>query len=447
MYTGPGPGVTVPRIPTPTTTYTPTSMNIVKRSEIVTSPAKGTNNLESNNNNQTSNQVYLDNKEKNQNKSITSNDFSIESAAIDQLREKLGEALGTIVRIFGDSSGNVREEICGELVEEVEETMKLMGQVATIGREYREAKAKERGTRVGANVPSVTVAYQNMTNVVGESETRRALAGEVTMRIERPCDYCQQYTYLEKRGTRCSECEREKDYNYCMNKCGYCEKNRKAYNNADIRTITSQYVQIIKQERVEQMLARQPQPQPQPQPIVINQTVDNFVVNSNREMFNRRGNFVDKFLAVTYTLDVADMTRDNVGHLVRQLEDNFKKLTQIKDMECKGYIYVIEYTGALVPHLHGLVRMSSEKVGRVSASDHRFAGKNRIITPLALKRPGDNGIRDEKMKMLLKPINVEGWIAYMKKMNVITGKTEIKGYMGKIIEGWEYKESIPMSPF
>ena len=119
------------------------------------------------------------------------------------------------------------------------------------------------------------------------------------------------------------------------------------------------------------------------------------------------------------------------------------KLTQISDMECKGYIYVIEYTKALVPHLHGLVRMTAEKVGRIAAKNKRFTGRNKVIT----KRPGDDGIREEKLKMLLKPINVEGWIAYMEKNYVIVGKTEIQGNMGRIKEGWDYKETAPMYPF
>lgn len=40
----------------------------------------------------------------------------------------------------------------------------------------------------------------------------------------------------------------------------------------------------------------------------------------------------------------------------------------------------------LVPHFHGLVRMSLEQVGKIAPSDHRFVGKNKIITSDALKR-------------------------------------------------------------
>lgn len=60
---GPGPGVTVPKVPIISPTPH-TSLNIINKSEIVARPAKGINNQESINNKQMSNQVYLDNKEK-----------------------------------------------------------------------------------------------------------------------------------------------------------------------------------------------------------------------------------------------------------------------------------------------------------------------------------------------------------------------------------------------
>lgn len=89
---------------------------------------------------------------------------------------------------------------------------------------------------------------------------------------------------------------------------------------------------------------------------------------------------------------------------------------------------MIEYTKAMVSHLHGLVRMSAEIIGKIiAASDTRFTEKNRIIT----KRTGDDGVREEKVKMLLKPINVAGWIEFMKKMWIITGKIEFKGKKGR----------------
>lgn len=81
-------------------------------------------------------------------------------------------------------------------------------------------------TPVKLVVPSVPNAIPNVIpsvipnvipSVPGESDMRRELAGEVTMRIERPCDYCQQHSKLQKIGKKCSECEKKKDMDYCMN--------------------------------------------------------------------------------------------------------------------------------------------------------------------------------------------------------------------------------------
>jgi hypothetical protein len=440
MNKGPGPGVTVAKVQ---------SLNTVKRSESVADPAKGINNNESINKNQTSKQVqpdYLDNKD----------DFNRESVSTGQLWERtkeeydeevateIDEAMEVVMRAFNLPNGVLNVRRSKKYIEVLKALHEGTGQIIKIIAEP-----------VISTVPNVIPSVPNVpSHVTGDSIIRvGSMSNGITMQIERPCDYCQQYTYLEKRGKRCTMCEQKRDYDYCMSECGFCEMNRKAYNNANSRVTTSQYVQIIKQERVEEMLSRQaPMVGAEEQrQIQTNKDAHKSVVQSNATMFNRIGNFVDKFLAVTYTVDVADMTSDNIGYLVRQLEENFMKLTQIKDMPCKGYVYVIEYTKALVPHLHGLVRMSAERIGkRIAASDTRFTGKNKIITPQqekAIKRPGDKGIRDEKLKMLLKPINVEGWISYMKKMYVITGKTEFKGYMERIIEGWEYKEVEPMCPF
>ena len=432
--TGSGPGVpiisSVPRIPTPQ--YT---MNIVNGIEIVAHPAKGTNNLNQVNNNASNRPVYLDNGEKNWKESIA-HDFNKDNNSLDHLTERLSEGATIIHNIFTDEEGYARKEICGRYVKDVEEILEYLKVVAEVGRAYN-----GKGT-VPSIVPSVvpSVITEGTPSVVPngipseyEAGMRRALGGEMVMEITRPCDYCSQYTYLREIGKECSMCERYKDLDYCA-KCWFCQNNKKTYNNANNRVTTSQYVQVIKRKKVEEMLAIQPIVTAEP-------IVTAPIVTPTK--FNRNGNFVDKFLAVTYTLDDGDMTRDNIRYLVRQLEDNFMKLTQISDMECKGYIYVIEYTKALVPHLHGLVRMSSEKVGRVAASNNRFTGRNKVIT----KRVGDDGTREEKLKMLLRPINVEGWIAYMEKNYVIVGRTEIQGYMGRIKEGWNYKDGPPMYPF
>lgn len=420
--TGSGPGVpiisSVPRIPTPQ--YT---MNIVNGLEIIAAPAKAFNNLNQVNNNTSNRPVYLDNGEKIQEESIT-HDFNKDNNSLDHLRERLHEGYEIIAEVISEN-GEAKVEVCRELLTDLEQIMIFIQEAVGIGR------AADTEVLAPTVVPSIV---QNEVARGTPNEIPSDYGGEMRMEIRRPCDYCSQYTYLSKIGKICSECERHKDLNYCTTECWYCQNNKKAYNAANNRVTTNQYVQVIKRQKVEEMLAIQPI-----QPII---EVTEKIVTPTR--FNRNGNFEDKFLAVTYTLDDGDMTRDNVRYLVRQLEDNFMKLTQIKSMPCKGYIYVIEYTKALVPHLHGLVRMSGGELKRsISAKDNTFTGKNKIIT----KRPGDNGNREEKLKMLLKPINVEGWIAYMEKNYVIVGRTEIQGYMGKITEGWDYKEGQPMYPF
>ena len=153
---------------------------------------------------------------------------------------------------------------------------------------------------------------------------RRALAGEMVMNITRTCDYCNQYTYLSKIGRTCKECEKHKDLDYCVKECWYCENNKKAYEAANKRVTTNQYVQIIKRQKVEEMLSVQP---------IVPAVQTGQIAEPTK--FNRNGNFVDKFLAVTYTLDDGDLTRDNIRYLVKQLEDKLMKLRKIRDMECK----------------------------------------------------------------------------------------------------------------
>lgn len=57
------------------------------------------------------------------------------------------------------------------------------------------------------NVPTVQTAQQNVIPPVPsvESDMRRALAGELTMQIERPCD---QFGRIQKLGKSCSQCEK-----------------------------------------------------------------------------------------------------------------------------------------------------------------------------------------------------------------------------------------------
>lgn len=207
-----------------------------------------------------------------------------------------------------------------------------------------------------------------------------------------------------------------------MDSCDYCKRQRELMGQGKERTLRNLYAKDAKIEIIKAM-----------KPTVITRVKE---IEKNN-MYNRNGNFIDKFLAVTYTVADTDMTKDNRVYLEKQLISNFKRLTEIKDMPCKGKIYVIENTKGGVPHLHGLVRMSVElqKKKRIAATDPKFKGKNKIIIN------GKTEEREEKLKMLLRPINVSGWIGYMKK------EGEIKGEMERIKEGWKYEEIPGMIEF
>jgi len=64
-------------------------------------------------------------------------------------------------------------------------------------------------------------------------------------------------------------------------------------------------------------------------------------------------------------------------------------LTQIKNMPCTGWIYMIEYTKEIVPALHGIVRMTTGKKKKktISATDPNFKGKNKIGTYVYFRKP------------------------------------------------------------
>lgn len=141
LNTGTGPGVPASVRVHPVIYYpTPkanTSLNMVKRSEIVASPAKGVNNLESSNNNQASTQVYLHDKEKKAhwlNKSITSSNLSIKNEPIDRLSEEeetwkeeydeevaeeVNEAIKAIERAYRMPDGMMNIRRCKKYVEQI----------------------------------------------------------------------------------------------------------------------------------------------------------------------------------------------------------------------------------------------------------------------------------------------------------------------------------------
>jgi hypothetical protein len=143
---------------------------------------------------------------------------------------------------------------------------------------------------------------------------------------------------------------------------------------------------------------------------------------------NRNGNYIDKFLAVTYTMADSDLRRDrsNIRELEEELINNFLKLTRINGIINKGYMYVIEYTQAGVPHLHGMVRMDISGIPEksVSAKNKRFTGKNKVTW-----EKGEEAQRKEELKMLKRKGDIERWKKYMK------GEVEKKVVTKVIVEG------------
>ena len=253
--------------------------------------------------------------------------------------------------------------------------------------------------------------------------------------IRKPTDYCHCYHKLLLIGRICPDCEKNRSITFCQDLCPLCTRKTNAFNRAEDRVDTNQFVQIIKTERVNELRARASTgpiiPVPGPQPLLPSLQL------------NRCGNFLDKFLAVTYTLKDTDLTKDNILHLEHQLIRNFLSLTFLKDFPCKGSVYVLEYTKALVPHLHGIIRLSThlKKNKNITVQNAHFDGRNKIT------KEGTEEPRDDKVKILLKPINVSGWIAYIEKYYVIKGHREFFGDLGKIIDGWDYQPSPPICPF
>jgi hypothetical protein len=137
-------------------------------------------------------------------------------------------------------------------------------------------------------------------------------------------------------------------------------------------------------------------------------------------MMNSKGNFVDKFLAMTYMLNDQDR-HDNGSKLLENiLITNFKKLTIVRDMPCEGWIYVVDHHDHELPQLHGLIRMSVGLLTNksISASDNRFKGRNVV-------QDGRKGIpRPEKLKMLLRPANVRRWVKYIENKGELVGNKD-----------------------
>ncbi len=468
--TGPGPGVPVPKVPIILSTPN-THLNIVNRSEIVTSPAKGTNNLDRTNNNQPSTQVYLHDGENFQNKSITGSNFSLKTQPLDPFQDAedtLGEAVRTIHSVFSDGNGHANEPICAALVDDVQEIIDYLNTIVRVGRAYNDRLHVPSVPSIPSSLPTVvpSVVPSILPTLVSDTGTVISNGRPLTVSthvptvqgtnfaptwragywtkhdvlptppvIRKPTDYCHEHHKLAKIGRSCPDCEREKSITYCQDFCCFCKRKTKAFQRAEDRVDASQFVQIIKTERVNELRSRASTcpiiPLPGPQPFIPSLQL------------NRSGNFIDKFLAVTYTLKDTDLTARNILFLEQQLILNFKSFTCLKEFPCKGHVYVIEYTTALVPHLHGIVRLSTElKTNKnITVKNAHFDGKNKITLN------GREEPREDKVKILLKPINVSGWIAYMQKHYIIPGHRELVGDLDTIISGWDYQPAPPISPF
>jgi hypothetical protein len=357
-YTGPGRGVTVPKIPTPT-------LNTVKRSEIVVHPAKGTNNLESIKNNQTSNQVYLDKKEKNQNKSITSNDFSRQSVAIDSLKEKsetkeeydeevteeVNEAIRTIERVYtmGDGTMNIRR--CRKYIEQIKGIEEIFRGIREAVEESEVVENGQNGTNpvfyqaeldktfpvektgaptlsVGAvtivdsttRAPIIQPTEQTIGWVAGcPGDYERRMTPRVITRQEHYCHIA------GKIAERCRECERERDISYCIDKCETCKREKKLMEQSKDQIHKKIYVEKEKERMIRIMEKEVPRSRataiipPVPgDPTLRVGSMNNISTVATlgpvvrvpiKAEFNRIGNFVDKFLAVTYTAADTDVIK------------------------------------------------------------------------------------------------------------------------------------------
>lgn len=210
MDTGPGPGAPVPRIPTPTTKYTPTSMNTVKRSDIVVAPAKVFNNLDSINNNQTSGQVYLYNGEKNQTKSVTdsNNSFNVENNPIDDLngwvkkksREELEEyALKWEAAVeYGNmvmKERNRDSKYYNEEIERLKERVKRLEEIVDLNSKYSDCKCKHRKE------------YKGCLLHCEECETHLEVS-PITGEVEEDEDYAKCYGTIGAVTNYCTICEK-----------------------------------------------------------------------------------------------------------------------------------------------------------------------------------------------------------------------------------------------
>lgn len=252
----------------------------------------------------------------------------------------------------------------------------------------------------------------------------------------------------------CHRCESSHDpsLNFCLGNSGdghedpltppclYCEEQSKIIDNARLRVRTAAAVQQQK-VIIHNATASVPLPLSVTATSPLSTLLPSVPPSIVPARFNRNGNFVDKFLAVTLTLSDTDLN-NNLPFLRETLSTNFAKFTSIKNMPCLGWAYAFEWTVSGVPHLHGIVRLSVDllKNKSISASDNNFQGRHTILIN------GTVEPRRDKLKMLLRPDNASRWINYIIKEFVPS--SSLFGDFSPVISGWNYDPTIsPLCPF
>lgn len=242
---------------------------------------------------------------------------------------------------------------------------------------------------------------------------------------EIPENNCRMYKYA-----RCGECQTF-GIEFCRNRCHYCEENSKLLEQSKKTAMRAKMTQKLKVEMKEEKKGRQvisPERSPSPPSTQRKERI----IKKVSARVNKGGYLVDKFLAITLTLEDTDLRGDNEEILEEILINNFMKYTNIVRLGSIGSIYVIEYTKKGVPHLHGIVRLdTSERVksnGKresISSSSTIFKNKHKI----------GKEERGADLRMLKKPIDVIRWVGYMEKEGEIV-EVDV-GDKVRIMEGIE----------
>jgi hypothetical protein len=265
---------------------------------------------------------------------------------------------------------------------------------------------------------------QEKLKVINEMERKRQ-----RLQQQPPEPHC---TERNRQGVveECGNCQQHgTNSKFCWESCPQCIGQREAREEAQKRVRVARATRLAKAElyevkaapkQVRKEVAKPPTPPPMPP-------------TPHREIeleLNKMGNFkTEKFLSVTFTLKDTDLAPNgaNIATLKGVLAENFMALTLLSGLPCEGWLYVHEYTKSGVPHLHGMVRLSTAEhtTGYISATDTIFKGRNNIVLR------GKRQKRDQVLVMLKKPEDVYRWVEYLHK------EGEVVGNRAEIMEGLE----------